>query len=258
MKHILRKTLAMIITICIIATIPVFTANAVNSDEYILFSGSATSQFTDWSSWKSAVSIDHPDVSRFNAPFYIAVHYSSNDVPILVFQSWSGGTSWADMIPSFVSNGVAYYRYDTISGHYGTDFSKLDSIKVMPNGSDLTVTKVLFNYQTEEVKVQYSGLAGEIVNDINAGWNLGNTLDSHADWITEMTAGLPADFETAWENPVTTKQMIEDIKKAGFNAVRVPVTWKQHIDSTGKIDKVWLDRVQQVVDYVVAQLIPAL
>ena len=251
MRKFRKRVFAIIVALCVMLQLVPFATHAVDSEEHLLFSGSATSQFTDWSSWKSAVSIDHPDVSQFDAPFDIIVDYSSNDMPILVLQSWSGGTSWADMIPSYVSNGVAYYRYDTLSGHYGTDFSLLNSIKVMPNGSDLTVTRVAFKYQTEEISVSYSGLAGEIVNDINAGWNLGNTLDSHASWITEMTQGLPSDFETAWENPVTTKQMIEDIKKAGFNAVRVPVTWKQHMDSTGKIDKAWLDRVQQVVDYVV-------
>ncbi len=251
MKEFRKRMPAFFIAVCIIISALSFSVRAVETNEHVMFQGAASSQFTDWSNWKSAVSIDYPDVSKFCNEFTIAVHYQSKDMPILVFQSWSGGTSWADMIPSYVSKGVAYYRYDTISGHYGTDFSLLNSIKVMPNGSDLTVTKVALKYQTKDINVKYSGLAGKIVNDINAGWNLGNTLDSHASWITEMTQGEPADFETAWENPVTTKKMIDDIKKAGFNAVRVPVTWKQHMDSSGTVDKAWMDRVQQVVDYVV-------
>lgn len=43
--------------------------------------------------------------------------------------------------------------------------------------------------------------------------------------------------------------MIDTVKKAGFNAVRIPVSWGDHIDSDGKIDSKWLDRVQEVVDY---------
>ncbi len=43
--------------------------------------------------------------------------------------------------------------------------------------------------------------------------------------------------------------MIDAVKKAGFNTVRIPVSWVDHIDSSGKIDKAWLDRVQTVVDY---------
>ena len=93
--------------------------------------------------------------------------------------------------------------------------------------------------------------AMKIVKDMKIGWNLGNTLDS-VHW--ESGNNLPtraSDFETAWGNPVTTKKMIDTIKAAGFNTLRVPVTWFQHTGDAPnyKIDKAWLDRVQQVVDY---------
>lgn len=91
------------------------------------------------------------------------------------------------------------------------------------------------------------------VSNISVGWNLGNSLDCSGDWIKLYSQGKPADYETAWGNPVTTKAMITAIKDAGFNAVRVPVTWEAHIESDGNIDKAWLDRVQTVVDYVVSQ-----
>ncbi len=47
--------------------------------------------------------------------------------------------------------------------------------------------------------------------------------------------------------------MIDDVKAAGFNAVRIPVTWSQHIDDANgyAIDEAWLSRVQEVVDYVI-------
>ncbi len=95
--------------------------------------------------------------------------------------------------------------------------------------------------------------AESAVNSINAGWNLGNSLDSCGEWIGLYSDGKPASYETAWGNPVTTKKLITAVKKAGFNAIRVPVTWSEHIDSNGNIDKEWLDRVQEVVDYVISQ-----
>lgn len=247
------KLISLIVAICMIISVFSISVYATDNDEKILFSGSATAQFTDWSSWQSAVSLGTSDfdVSQFHSPFTVMVSYESKDMPILIFQSWSGGTSWAHMIPSYVSKGVAYFRYDVISEHYGDDFSLLDSIKVMPNGSDLTVTKVSFKYQTEEINVNYNGIAGKIANEIRVGWNLGNTLESHADWITEMTAGTPKDFETAWSNPVTTKKIIEDVKEAGFNAIRVPVTWEPHMNESGVVDTAWMNRVQEVVDYVI-------
>ena len=64
------------------------------------------------------------------------------------------------------------------------------------------------------------------VDKFGAGWNLGNTLDA--------TGGSRDDIwgcETSWGNPYTTKEMITTVKDAGFNAIRVPITWENHIIS---------------------------
>ena len=103
------------------------------------------------------------------------------------------------------------------------------------------------------VSAAKSETADAAVSAMTAGWNLGNTLDSCGEWIGLYTKGLPSDYETAWGNPVTQKKMITAVKKAGFNSVRVPVTWSEHIDDKGNIDKKWLDRVQETVDYVISQ-----
>ncbi|AAK78802.1 endoglucanase [Clostridium acetobutylicum] len=80
----------------------------------------------------------------------------------------------------------------------------------------------------------------QIVNDMKVGWNLGNTLDASPD-------------ETGWGNPKTTKAMIDKIKEAGFNTVRIPVSWSSHIGAgpSYTIDQAWLNRVQEVVNYVI-------
>lgn len=83
--------------------------------------------------------------------------------------------------------------------------------------------------------------ASEFTEKITVGWNLGNTLDA--------TDGEGLDTETSWGNPKATKKLITAVKNAGFNTVRIPVTWGKHIDGSGKIDSEWLDRVQKVVDY---------
>lgn len=95
--------------------------------------------------------------------------------------------------------------------------------------------------------------AKEAVAEIGAGWNLGNSLDSCGSWIAQWSDGKPERYETAWGNPVTTKKLITAVKTAGFNAVRVPVTWAEHIDDSGSINSEWLGRVQEVVDYVISQ-----
>lgn len=87
--------------------------------------------------------------------------------------------------------------------------------------------------------------AQELVSQFSIGWNLGNTLDSCGDWIS----GTPSNFETAWSNPVTSKAMIDEVKAAGFQAIRVPTTWYQHLDASNNIDAAWMARVKEVVDY---------
>ena len=79
--------------------------------------------------------------------------------------------------------------------------------------------------------------ATQIASQMGAGWNLGNTLEA-----------IPG--ETAWGNPQASQQLINSVKAAGFNTVRLPVAWDTHANqSTGVIDPAWMNRVQQVVDY---------
>lgn len=82
--------------------------------------------------------------------------------------------------------------------------------------------------------------AFELASKINIGWNLGNSLE------------VPGD-ETAWGNPKVTKAFIDSVKKAGFNAVRIPCAWDSYIEdqATCKIKASWLARVKEVVDYCV-------
>ncbi|HXS16371.1 MAG TPA: glycoside hydrolase family 5 protein, partial [Polyangiaceae bacterium] len=81
--------------------------------------------------------------------------------------------------------------------------------------------------------------AAELVDSWGLGWNLGNSLD------------VP-EGETEWGNPEVSASLLEGVAAAGFDVVRIPVTWSLH---TGPgpdylIDEAWLSRVAQVVDYV--------
>ena len=54
-----------------------------------------------------------------------------------------------------------------------------------------------------------------------------------------------------WGNPLTTKELFAYVRETGFDFVRIPVTYKNHfkMEPGYEIDKAWLDRVQQIVDY---------
>lgn len=95
----------------------------------------------------------------------------------------------------------------------------------------------------------------EIVSSMTIGWNLGDTLDScQADRdgdgvINEHVADGEEPDETLWGNPPATKELFQALLDSGVNAVRIPVTWRDHIDEQGNISETWLNRVQEVVDY---------
>ena len=96
---------------------------------------------------------------------------------------------------------------------------------------------------TVEQKELPQSEALDFVKDMKLGWNLGNTLDAIGHQSNEL------DSETSWCGVKTTEEMILAVKAAGFNTVRVPVSWHDHVDDNNKISDVWLDRVQEVVDY---------
>ncbi|MCH5192806.1 MAG: glycoside hydrolase family 5 protein [Oscillospiraceae bacterium] len=89
----------------------------------------------------------------------------------------------------------------------------------------------------------------ELVKEIKVGWSLGNTLDAF-----DSSAGhQDVTSETSWGNPVTTKELFTAVKDAGFNIVRIPTTWGNHMDENNTVDEEWMDRVQEIVDYAYSQ-----
>jgi aryl-phospho-beta-D-glucosidase BglC (GH1 family) len=82
----------------------------------------------------------------------------------------------------------------------------------------------------------------DAVAAMQPSWNLGNTLDAIPD-------------ETSWGNPLTTRELLHAVRAQGFRSVRVPVTWTGHHAATAPyaIDAAWMDRVEQIVDWALAE-----
>lgn len=88
------------------------------------------------------------------------------------------------------------------------------------------------------------------------GWNLGNEFECSAPGQDgeSMQIGNPdgsIHAETAWGSPVVTKKVIQAVKKAGFNAIRIPIRWQCHITNAQamSIDKAWIARIKEVVGW---------
>lgn len=86
--------------------------------------------------------------------------------------------------------------------------------------------------------------AAELVADMRLGWNLGNSLDA-----MHKGRGFTLESETFWGNPKTTKELISAVKNAGFRAIRIPVSYYNHLSANGTIDPAWLARIEEVVSW---------
>ncbi|KAF1305082.1 endoglucanase [Enterococcus sp. CU12B] len=80
---------------------------------------------------------------------------------------------------------------------------------------------------------------------LKVGWNLGNTFEAHD---LHMATQEPAVYEMYWNNPLTTPTLLQNIKAAGFQTIRIPVTWEEHVNEEFQINEEWLERIVEVVD----------
>ncbi len=91
----------------------------------------------------------------------------------------------------------------------------------------------------------------ELVNLMGNGINLGNTMEAYG----HIDLGINADvskYETFWGQPVTTPEIIDSMKAAGFDSLRIPVAWTNAMDFENgdyTIGEAYLARVEEIINY---------
>lgn len=101
-------------------------------------------------------------------------------------------------------------------------------------------------YQIKEFEIPDTE-AYRFLRDMKVGWNLGNCFDaSDCTWLSDEM-----DYETGWCGAKATQELITELKNAGFNTIRIPVSWHNHLtdEKNYTISENWLNRVNEVVDY---------
>ena len=171
-------------------------------------------------------------------PKTFAVNYSGGEITVQIQASsaitTTIGNSWITLkSENATSKTYTIAANSTILARTGkvifTAGSLKDSITINQSGTTLSVP------------ADASGMTStitQIAKNMYMGWNLGNTLE------------VPGN-ETGWGNPKATQLLIDSVKRAGFNAVRLPCAWDSYIEdkTTHKIKDSWLARVKEVVDY---------
>ncbi len=85
------------------------------------------------------------------------------------------------------------------------------------------------------------------VRNLGVGFSVGNTFDAYVD------GGLADEMktETAWVPVALTKETLQAYHKAGFDSVRIPVSWHNHVSDDFTISDKWLARVKEAVDWAI-------
>lgn len=105
----------------------------------------------------------------------------------------------------------------------------------------------------EQVQQTADGLSAseKYVTAMGTGWNLGNSFDGVDTDLNAEDKG-----ETAWGNPVVTRELIHAVKEKGYQSIRIPLTLHHRFTSengTYTIDPKWLERYKEVVDWAVEE-----
>lgn len=107
--------------------------------------------------------------------------------------------------------------------------------------------------ETVDNGVMREGLTAlEATRLMGNGINLGNTLEA-CDNNVGIKTNTPLSYETHWGQPKTTQTMIDGMKAAGFDTIRIPVAWMTNAthlyEGDYTIDADYMDRVEEVVRY---------
>lgn len=91
----------------------------------------------------------------------------------------------------------------------------------------------------------------ELVKLLGNGINLGNTMEAYGR-IDLGTSAEVSSYETFWGQPVTTQEIIDSMKTAGFDTLRIPVAWTNAMDFQNgdyTIGENYLNRVEEIINY---------
>lgn len=100
--------------------------------------------------------------------------------------------------------------------------------------------------------------AKDYVKNLMIGTNFGSAFESSNLNTKENSekAGVfiafTSESDVMWHNEPVTKEFIQTVHKAGFDVLRLPVTWYNHIiDDEYTIDPVWMAKVKRAVDWAI-------
>jgi len=113
----------------------------------------------------------------------------------------------------------------------------------------LAITAAQIPGENHGMRSNFDGF--DFVAEMGVGWNLGNALEAGG-FPYGSERNLAGQCETTWGSPIITESMIDYVITAGFNTIRIPITWQNHIGPGPdyRITDHRMNRVEEIVNWV--------
>lgn len=123
-----------------------------------------------------------------------------------------------------------------------TTVAETEEVFTLPSTKKRTGKRGKFKQTSDMRKIT----SEQLLTEMGAGITLGDSFTANG----LGTGKTVEEYETYFENPIVTEELIKAYSEAGFSAVRVPISWTDHMDESNNIDTLWLNRIEEVVKLV--------
>ena len=169
----------------------------------------------------------------FNPTIEVTANYADTSESVQA-EIYSGNDKVAGDLVNVNETGEKVYTYELSTA--------LTAISLRFSACTVTQIRIYDNRSADITEIN-NRTASQLTSMMGKAWNLGNALDS----TKNGTVG-----ETLWNNPTVNQGLFDAVKTAGFDTVRIPVSFMDKIgiaESGYAVDTAWMNRVKTVVDY---------
>lgn len=130
----------------------------------------------------------------------------------------------------------------SISGALDAAAGKLTSLGMLDKDATDIIDPTIEEFEKAEQVVKNMGVGVNLSGSFEVLWK---------ESASQADRNNPSFYEKQNGYGVSTQATMDSFASAGFKSVRIPITWWMHMDNVydAAIDKVWLDRIEEVVNY---------
>ena len=208
--------------------------------------GAATVDANEWN-----IQVNNVDFAKWTNPTIdVTVTYATAQRYVQAEIMLPDGTANVEGTPNYEAIDPNYVSVEAATYTYTTEIPN-ESLSFVAAYDGCTIEEIHVYDNTEQnVTASVTGdTASVLATKMGLAWDLGNALES-----SDNQGNVN---EKAWGNPKTTKKLIQAVKAAGFNTIRVPISYLNMIDESYDeegnvnytVNDIYMARIQQVVNY---------